>query len=53
MFTLEDEPWVLYLEIDEETLESKLRDDTPADIREKYEKYLKEQRDNPHLKRAK
>ena len=36
MFTFDDAPWVEYLEIDEETRQRKLRDDTPEEIREKY-----------------
>jgi hypothetical protein len=43
----------MYLEIDEETLERKLREDTPADIREKYEMYLMEKRKNPNVMRPK
>ncbi len=39
MFTLNEAPWVQYLEIDEETGERKLRADTPEEIRQKYEDY--------------
>ncbi len=36
MKTKEQAPWVDYLDIDEETLESVLRYDTPEDIKKKY-----------------
>lgn len=39
MLTLNDAPWVEYLEIDEITGERKLREDTPQAIRDKYDKY--------------
>lgn len=46
MLYKEDEsPWVKYLEIDEETLESRLRADVPDDVRKAYETYLKESKD--------
>lgn len=37
------EPWVGYLEIDEETDEVYLSEDAPEEIREAYEKHLKEE----------
>ena len=39
MLTKEQAPWTEYLVLDEETLESTLRADTPQEIREAYEKY--------------
>ncbi len=42
MFTMEQAPWVEYLEIDEETLERRLREDTPDEIRALYEQHLAE-----------
>lgn len=46
MLYKEDESqWVKYLEIDEETLESRLRDDVLDDIRKAYETYLKESKE--------
>ena len=45
LYTVDESPWVKYLEIDEETLESRLRDDVPDDIRKVYETYLKESKD--------
>lgn len=39
MLTKEQAPWVEYLVLDEETLESTLRSDTPQEIREAYENY--------------
>jgi len=42
MYTKEEQPWVEYFEIDEETLESKLRPDTPENIRKLYDTYVKE-----------
>ncbi len=47
MLTIDEAPWAEYLEIDEETWERKLREDTPKDIREKYEQFLQEQNSNP------
>lgn len=44
MLTLSEAPWVEYLVIDEETGERKLREDTPQEIREKYESFCFEQR---------
>ena len=32
LYTLDDSPWVRHLEIDEETLESRIRDDVPDDV---------------------
>lgn len=40
--TKEQCPWIDYLEIDEDTLEHRLRDDTPQNIREAYNAYLDE-----------
>lgn len=42
MKTMNQAPWVPYLEIDESTGERILRDDTPEEIRRKYEEYLAE-----------
>lgn len=39
MLTLDEAPWVEYLEIDEETGKRRLQENTPPDIREKYETY--------------
>lgn len=44
MKTLNQAPWIPYLEIDETTGERILRDDTPEDIRKKYEEYLSERK---------
>lgn len=41
MKTLEQSPWVPYLEMDEETFESHLRPDAPDDIKKAYEDYQK------------
>ncbi len=43
MLTFYDAPWIDYLEINEENGERYLREDTPQDIREKYEKHCEEQ----------
>jgi hypothetical protein len=43
MFTLNEAPWIEYLEIDEDTRERKLRADTPQQIKEKYEQFCLEQ----------
>ena len=45
LYTEDESPWVRYLEIDEETLESMLRDDVHDDIRKAYEIYLKESKE--------
>ena len=37
-----DMPWVNYLVLDEETLESSLMPDAPEEIRREYEKYMNE-----------
>ena len=42
MYTKEQMPWIEYLEIDETTLERKLRKDAPKEIKEAYQKYLEE-----------
>ncbi len=42
IMTMEQAPWVDYLEIDEKTGKRFLRKDTPKEIKEAYEKYLKE-----------
>ncbi len=39
METREQVPWVRYLIMDDETLESELSPDTPDDIREAYRQY--------------
>lgn len=39
MLTNQDAPWIEYLIIDETTRKRVLREDTPDDIREKYEEY--------------
>lgn len=44
MLTKEDAPWVEYLVLDEETLESTLRPDTPQEIREAYENFKESER---------
>lgn len=44
MLTKEQAPWTEYLVLDEETLESTLREDTPQKIREAYEKYKESER---------
>ena len=46
MLTFDEAPWVEYLEIDEETGERKLKENTPQEIRDKYEKYCLEQSRN-------
>lgn len=43
MLTFEEAPWVEYLVIDEETRQRRLRDDTPEEIRRKYEAYCNKQ----------
>jgi|GEM_PF-6078059 hypothetical protein len=43
MLTFEEAPWIEYLEIDEETRQRRLRDDTPEEIRRKYEAYYNKQ----------
>lgn len=43
MLTFEEAPWVEYLEIDEDTRQRRLRDDTPEEIRNKYEAYCNKQ----------
>ena len=53
MLTLFDAPWLEYLEIDEDTGERKLRDDTPQYIRDKYEEHCQEQSKNTDEPRAK
>lgn len=53
MLTFFDAPWIEYLEIDEDTGERKLRDDTPHEIRDKYEEHCQEQRKNTDEPRAK
>lgn len=47
MFVQNEALWAEYLEIDEETRERKLRDDTPEEIRQLYEDYLKQLEENP------
>ena len=44
MLTFNEAPWVEYLEINEETGERCLKDNTPQEIREKYEEYCNDQR---------
>ena len=41
IYTLEQTPWVDYLEIDEETGERKLQIDTPEEIKKQYSAFLK------------
>lgn len=43
MLTMDEAPWIEYLEIDEETGERRLKDDTPQKIRKKYEEFCLEQ----------
>lgn len=38
--TIEQFPWIEYLEIDEDTFERKLKDDTPEEIRKKYNEFI-------------
>ena len=52
MLTFDEAPWVEYWEIDEETGKRVLRDDTPMEIRESYERYCRE-RDNTSEMRPK
>lgn len=40
MMTKEQAPWIDYLDVDEKTGERFLIDDTPDDIRKKYEDHL-------------
>ena len=40
MLTRNEAPWIEYLVIDEKTRERKLRQDTPEEIRKKYEEYM-------------
>lgn len=40
IYTLEQKPWIEYLEIDEETGERKLRSDTPEEIVKKYNQFV-------------
>lgn len=40
IYTLEQKPWIEYLEIDEETGERKLRNDTPEEIVKKYNQFV-------------
>lgn len=42
MFTVEDAPWVMYIDIDESTGKRFLKADTPKDIKEKYAEHLKQ-----------
>ena len=42
MYQEKDMPWVKYLVLDEETLESSLMPDAPEEIRREYEKYMNE-----------
>lgn len=42
MLVKEDCIWIDYLDIDEDTLERTLRDDAPSEVKQAYEKYLKE-----------
>lgn len=46
MLTFNEAPWVEYLEIDERTGERRLKEDTPQEIRDKYEEFCLEQRRN-------
>ena len=47
MKTFEQAPWIDYLDIDEKTGETILMENTPKDIRKKYEQYLIDQNNNP------
>lgn len=42
MLTVEDAPWVMYMDIDEKTGKRFLKTDTPEDIKEKYAEHLKQ-----------
>lgn len=46
MLTFNEAPWIEYLEIDEETGKRVLKEDTPKEIRDKYEAYLLERNNN-------
>ena len=45
MLTICEAPWIDYLEFDDETHQRTLREDTPQEIREMYEKYCEKQRE--------
>ena len=51
IFTLEQAPWIEYLEIDENTRERKLRDDTPKEILQKYNNFIEKKEENKILER--
>lgn len=40
MHTVEEYPWVMYVEIDEKTGERFLKDDTPEDVKKAYNLHL-------------
>ena len=40
MHTVEDCPWIMYMEIDEETGERFLRDEAPIDVKKAYNLHL-------------
>lgn len=42
MLTINEAPWIEYLEIDEDTRQRKLRENTPQEIRDKYDRYCLE-----------
>ena len=42
IMTLEQAPWIEYIEIDEKSGERKLKKDTPKEIVSAYKKYLKQ-----------
>lgn len=37
MLTIDNAPWIKYLEIDEKTRERKIKEDAPKEIRDMYE----------------
>ncbi|UWO50604.1 hypothetical protein NQ527_11905 [Eshraghiella crossota] len=53
MLTFLEAPWIEYLEIDENTGERRLRDDTPQEIRDKYNEHCREQNKKANEPRAK
>lgn len=42
IYTIDDKPWIVYFQIDEETGRRYLREDTPAEIVKKYNEFLQE-----------
>lgn len=46
MYTKEDTPWIDYLVIDDETLETYINSDAPEGIKRAYEQHLKKIRED-------